>query len=199
MKTWLLAAALAIGSLHAEDMNPSNLKTAVVGGGCFWCTEAVYQTVPGIEAVVSGYAGGAVKNPTYAEVCRGDTGHAEVIQISYDPARISYRKIIDLFWMAHDPTTLNRQGNDEGTQYRSIVLYSTPEEKEIAEASMKKAQLHFKAPIVTEIEPLETFYPAEKYHQDFYKNNPTQPYAAAVIPPKLEKFRKAQDKLEDEP
>jgi peptide-methionine (S)-S-oxide reductase len=195
MKIWLLAVALALPQIHAETMNT---KTAVVGGGCFWCTEAVYQEVPGIESVVSGYAGGATKNPTYESVCSGGTGHAEVIQITYDPARISYRKIIDLFWMAHDPTTLNRQGNDVGTQYRSIILYGTPEEKEIAEKSMAEAQAHFKDPIVTEIKPLEVFHPAEKYHQDFYANNPTQPYAAAVIPPKLEKFRKAQDKLKDE-
>jgi peptide-methionine (S)-S-oxide reductase len=147
---------------------------------------------------VSGYAGGTMKNPTYEDVCTGDTGHAEVIQITYDPAKISYRKIIDLFWMAHDPTTPNRQGNDEGTQYRSIILYQTPEEKEAAVQSMKEAQPHFKGAIVTEIKPLEAFYPAENYHQDFYKNNPDQPYAAAVIPPKLEKFRKAQDKLKDE-
>lgn len=195
MKIWLLAAALALPQIHAETMNT---KTAVVGGGCFWCTEAVYQEVPGIESVVSGYAGGTTKNPSYEQVCSGDTGHAEVIQINYDPAKISYRKIIDLFWDAHDPTTLNRQGNDVGTQYRSIILYGSPEEKQIAEQSMAAAQAHFKAPIVTEIKPLEVFYPAEKYHQDFYANNPNQPYAAAVIPPKLEKFRKAQDKLKDE-
>lgn len=197
MKIWFLAAALAAAAIRAEDMNPSS-KTAVVGGGCFWCTEAVYQEVPGIESVVSGYAGGTTKNPSYEEVCTGRTGHAEVIQITYDPAKISYKKIIDLFWMAHDPTTLNRQGNDAGTQYRSIILYGTPEEKEIAEKSKAEAQAHFSDPIVTEIKPLEVFYPAEKYHQDFYAKNPNQPYAAAVIPPKLEKFRKAQDKLRDE-
>jgi len=197
MKIWFLAAAAALSNIHAEDMSISQ-KTAVVGGGCFWCTEAVYQTVPGIVSVVSGYAGGTTKNPTYAEVCTGDTGHAEVIQITYDPAKISYRKIIDLFWMAHDPTTLNRQGNDEGTQYRSIILYQTPEEREISMQSKDAAQKDFKDPIVTEIKPLETFYPAEKYHQDFYANNPDNPYAAAVIPPKLEKFRKAEDKLKAE-
>lgn len=195
MKPWLLAAALLLPYLEAKDMNT---KTAVVGGGCFWCTEAVYQDVPGIISVVSGYAGGTTPNPTYEQVCSGRTGHAEVIQITYDPAKISYQKIIDLFWFAHDPTTLNRQGNDVGTQYRSVILFQSPEEKEIAEKSKITAQKDFAKPIVTEIEPLQTFYPAEQYHQDFYNRNPNQPYAAAVIPPKLEKFRKAQDKLKAE-
>ncbi|MGH8047025.1 MAG: peptide-methionine (S)-S-oxide reductase MsrA [Chthoniobacterales bacterium] len=175
-----------------------NTKTAVIGGGCFWCTEAVYENVPGIQSVVSGYAGGTTKDPTYEEVCTGRTGHAEVIQITYDPAKISYEKIIDLFWHAHDPTTLNRQGNDTGTQYRSIILYGTPGEKAAAEKSLEAARKDFKDPIVTEIKPLEKFYPAEKYHQDFYANNPDNPYAAAVIPPKLEKFRKAEDNLKSE-
>lgn len=192
MKSWLLAAAVALSTVQAEDMNPSH-KTAVVGGGCFWCTEAVYQEVPGIVSVESGYAGGSTKNPTYHEVSAGNTGHAEVIQVTYDPAKISYDKVIDLFWLAHDPTTLNRQGADEGTQYRSIILYQTPEEKAAAEKSKTAAQAHFKAPIVTEIKPLEVFYPAEKYHQNFYENNPSYPYSAAVIAPKLEKFRKAQE------
>lgn len=170
-------------------MNAAEQKTAVVGGGCFWCTEALYQKVPGIESVTSGYAGGSVPNPTYEEVCTGRTGHAEVIQIAYDPAKISYDKIIDLFWQAHDPTTLNRQGNDSGTQYRSVIFYQTDEEKQIAEKSKAAAQANFKNPIVTEISPLTVFYPAEGYHQDFYKNNPANPYNQAVIKPKLEKFK----------
>jgi len=195
MKLWLLAAALASVQpvLHAETMTP-NAKTAVLGGGCFWCVEAIYEGVPGIESVVSGYAGGTTKNPTYEEVCTGRTGHAEVVQITYDPAKISYEKIIDLFWQAHDPTTLNRQGADSGTQYRSIILTQNDEERAAAEKSKAAAQKDFKDPIVTEIKPLEVFYPAEKYHQNFYKNNPSYPYSAAVIEPKLEKFRKAQDK-----
>jgi len=195
MKLWLLAAALASVQpvLHAETMTP-NAKTAVLGGGCFWCVEAIYEGVPGIESVVSGYAGGTTKNPTYEEVCTGRTGHAEVVQITYDPTKISYEKIIDLFWQAHDPTTLNRQGADSGTQYRSIILTQNDEERATAEKSKAAAQKDFKDPIVTEIKPLEVFYPAEKYHQDFYKNNPSYPYSAAVIEPKLEKFRKAQDK-----
>lgn len=195
MKLWLLAAALASIQpvTHAETMT-ANSKTAVLGGGCFWCVEAMYEGVPGIEAVVSGYAGGTTKNPTYDQVCTGRTGHAEVVQITYDPAKISYEKIIDLFWQAHDPTTLDRQGADSGTQYRSIILTQDDDERAIAEKSKAAAQKDFKDPIVTEIKPLEVFYPAEKYHQDFYKNNPSYPYSEAVIEPKLEKFRKAQDK-----
>jgi peptide-methionine (S)-S-oxide reductase len=167
-------------------------KTAVLGGGCFWCVEAMYQTVPGIDKVESGYAGGTKENPTYEEVCTGRTGHAEVVQISYDPEKISYEKIIDLFWKAHDPTTLNRQGADSGTQYRSIILYQTDEERQIAEKSKAAAQEDFKSPIVTEIAPLKAFYPAEKYHQDFFQNNPSHPYNQAVTAPKVEKFEKAQ-------
>ncbi len=169
-------------------------KTAVIGGGCFWCTEALYSEVPGIVSVVSGFAGGTTPNPTYEDVCRGQTGHAEVVQITYDPTQISYEKIIDLFWKAHDPTTLNRQGADSGTQYRSIILYQTPDERTEAEKSKAAAQKDFKDPIVTEIKPLDVFYPAEQHHQDFYKNNPNYGYSEAVIAPKLEKFRKAQDK-----
>lgn len=190
----LAFAVAAVASFaQAKDMNASS-KTAVVGGGCFWCVEALYQGVPGIESVVSGYAGGATPNPTYEEVCTGRTGHAEVVQITYDPAKTSYEKVIDLFWKAHDPTTLNRQGADAGTQYRSIILTQNDEERAIAEKSKAAAQKDLKEPIVTEIKPLEVFYPAEKYHQDFYQNNPNYPYSAAVIEPKLEKFRKAQDK-----
>jgi peptide-methionine (S)-S-oxide reductase len=189
-----VALASLTSTLTAADMN-SSTKTAVVGGGCFWCTEAMYHSVPGVLSVVSGYAGGTTPHPTYEQVCSGNTGHAEVVQITYDPSKISYEKIIDLFWKAHDPTTLNRQGADTGTQYRSIILYQTDEERQIAEKSKAAAQKDYKDPIVTEIKPLDTFWPAEKYHQDFYENNPNYPYSAAVIEPKLEKFRKAtQDK-----
>ncbi len=167
-------------------------ESAVVGGGCFWCVEAVYQTVPGIEAVVSGYAGGTVENPTYEQVCTGRTGHAEVVRIDFDPAKITYEKVIDLFWKAHDPTTLNRQGADAGTQYRSIILYASEEQKAVAEKSRTAAQKDFKTPIVTEIVPLKAFYPAEEYHQDFYQNNPGHPYNQAVTRPKVEKFKQAQ-------
>lgn len=165
---------------------------ATLGGGCFWCVEAVYETVPGILSVTSGYAGGDVPNPTYEQICTGRTGHAEVVRIEFDPSKITYEQVIDLFWDAHDPTTLNRQGPDAGPQYRSIILYEDESQKGIAEKSKKAAQARFKDPIVTEVVPLEAFYPAEKYHQDFYQNNPNYPYSRAIIRPKLEKFQKGQ-------
>jgi peptide-methionine (S)-S-oxide reductase len=171
------------------------LDTATLGGGCFWCTEAIYQMLPGVKSVKSGYAGGQKENPTYKEVCTGQTGHAEVIQIQYDPKVVSYEKIIETFWEAHDPTTLNRQGNDSGTQYRSIILYNSPAEKAAAEKSKAEAQKHFTSAIVTEIVPLTKFYPAEDYHQDFYRSNPNQGYCRAVIRPKVEKF---ENKLKTE-
>ncbi|HEY5778769.1 MAG TPA: peptide-methionine (S)-S-oxide reductase MsrA [Terrimicrobiaceae bacterium] len=165
---------------------------ATLGGGCFWCVEAVYETVPGILSVTSGYAGGDVPNPTYEQICTGRTGHAEVVRIEFDPSKITYEQVIDLFWDAHDPTTLNRQGPDAGPQYRSIILYEDESQKVVAEKSKKAAQARFKDPIVTEVVPLEAFYPAEKYHQDFYQNNPNYPYSRAIIRPKLEKFQKGQ-------
>jgi peptide-methionine (S)-S-oxide reductase len=187
VKAWIfLAAVLAFSSMKAEQKT----ARATVGGGCFWCVEAVYQMVPGVLAVTSGYAGGDVPNPTYEQICTGRTGHAEVVQIEFDLEKISYEKVIDLFWKAHDPTTLNRQGPDTGPQYRSIILYENEEEKAIAEKSKKTAQAEFRDPIVTEIVPLKAFYPAEGYHQDFYKNNPNYPYSRAIIRPKLEKFEK---------
>ena len=164
---------------------------ATLGGGCFWCVEAVYQTVPGIGRVISGYAGGQAPSHTYEQVCTGRTGHAEVVQVEFDPDKISYEQIIDLFWKAHDPTTLNRQGGDVGTQYRSIILYEDEAQKAAAERSKSAAQAHFMDPIVTEIETLKVFYPAEKYHQDFYENNPDYPYSRTIIRPKLEKLEKA--------
>jgi peptide-methionine (S)-S-oxide reductase len=166
-------------------------EKATLGGGCFWCVEAVYETLPGILSVTSGYAGGQTENPTYEDICTGKTGHAEVVQIEYDPAKISYERIIDLFWEAHDPTTLNRQGADTGTQYRSIILTSDDAQKKAAEESKDRAQAKFKSPIVTEIVPLEKFYPAEDYHQDFYRENPMHPYNLAVTRPKLKKFQAA--------
>lgn len=166
-------------------------EKAILGGGCFWCVEAVYQGRPGIQSVVSGYAGGTVPDPTYEQVCSGRTGHAEVVEITFDPAQISYRQIVDLFWDAHDPTTLNRQGADVGTQYRSIIVALTPEQRTEAEASKTAAAPKFKNPIVTEIVDSTTFYPAEGYHQDFYERNPNHPYNRAVITPKLEKLKAA--------
>ena len=164
-------------------------QVITLGGGCFWCVEAVYERLPGIISVTSGYAGGRTENPTYEEVCSGNTGHAEVVQIEYDPGKISYEKIVDLFWDAHDPTTLNRQGADVGTQYRSIILTQNEEEARIAKESKDRAQGKLKSPIVTEIAPLKTFYPAEDHHQDFYRENPMHPYNMAVIRPKLEKLK----------
>ena len=164
-------------------------EKATLGGGCFWCVEAVYERLPGILSVTSGYAGGQTENPTYEQIGTGKTGHAEVVQIEYDPDKISYEKIIDLFWDAHDPTTLNRQGADVGTQYRSIILTANDDEARIAKESRDRAQGEFKSPIVTEIVPLEKFYPAEDYHQDFYRENPMHPYNMAVIRPKLQKLK----------
>jgi peptide-methionine (S)-S-oxide reductase len=160
----------------------------VVGGGCFWCVEAVYDGVPGVLDVESGYAGGTVENPSYEDVCSGRTGHAEVVRISYDSALTNDEKLLELFWKAHDPTTLNRQGADEGTQYRSVILYANDKQRDAAVASKSKAQQSFQNTIVTEISPLTTFYPAEKYHQDFYEKNPQHPYNQAVIRPKLDKL-----------
>ena len=182
-----LALLLAVATLHAES-EPMKTETAILGGGCFWCVEAVYERMPGIISVTSGYAGGQTDNPTYEDICTGKTGHAEVVKIEYDPEKISYDKIIDLFWDAHDPTTLNRQGADVGTQYRSIILTQNDGQQRIAKESMDRAQAKFKSPIVTEIVPLEKFYPAEDHHQDFYRENPMHPYNMAVIRPKLEKL-----------
>ena len=181
-------------------MNSTNQsEIATVGGGCFWCTEAIFQMLPGVKSVASGYAGGAKENPTYKEVCSGNTGHAEVIQVEYDPNVVSYDKILETFWQAHDPTTMNRQGNDAGTQYRSIILYSNEAQKKAAEKSKGEAQKHFSSPIVTQIVPLGKFYKAEDYHQDYYHSNPNQPYCRAIIQPKVEKFEKKLKQHEEAP
>lgn len=170
----------------------SNSRTglATLGGGCFWCIEAVFETIDGVKAVTSGYAGGTKENPTYKEVCSGKTGHAEVVQIEYDPENISYEEILDIFWKAHDPTTLNRQGADVGSQYRSIILFHNEKQKEIAEISKQKLQDsgYYSDPLVTEIQPLSKFYPAEEYHQDYYAKNPYAGYCSIVIRPKLQKL-----------
>ncbi len=168
------------------------MEKATFGGGCFWCVEAVFERMKGVKSVESGYAGGHVENPTYQQVTTGKTGHAEVAQIEYDPDEIGYEELLEIFFKTHDPTTLNRQGNDVGTQYRSIILYHNEEQKDVAEKV--KARLEesgeYKQPIVTEIKPLGTFYEAEDYHQDYYKNNPNQAYCRIVIAPKLEKAEK---------
>jgi peptide-methionine (S)-S-oxide reductase len=193
----MLLGSAAAGLAQTKNMNNStnHLETATLGGGCFWCTEAVFQMLPGVKSVKSGYAGGTKENPTYKEVCSGDTGHAEVIQITFDPKVVSYDKVLKTFWQVHDPTTLNRQGADAGTQYRSIILYNSEAQKAAAEKSKAEAQKHFSKPIVTKIVPLKKFYPAEDYHQDYYRSNPNQPYCRAVIQPKVEKF---EEKLKGE-
>lgn len=187
----LLRLPQAVEAQTNSNMQQTNgTEIATLGGGCFWCTEAIYQMLPGVSKVVSGYAGGHIENPTYKEVCSGTTGHAEVIQVHFDPAKISFDKILETFWQAHDPTTLNRQGADVGTQYRSAIFYSTEAQKAAAERSKVSAQKEFKDPIVTQIAPLTKFYPAEDYHQDYYRQNPNQGYCRAVIRPKVEKFEK---------
>ncbi len=161
---------------------------AVFGGGCFWCVEAVYERIDGVVSVISGYAGGKTENPGYYDVTSGKTGHAEVVKIIYDAKQVSYEELLELFWKAHNPTTLNRQGADVGTQYRSIILYTTDKEREIAEASIQEQATKFVDPIVTELEKLDVFYDAEEYHQDYYEKNPNAAYCALVIAPKLRKL-----------
>ena len=171
----------------------AQFDTATIAGGCFWCTEAVFKRVQGVQSVVSGYAASQVKNPSYQQVCSGSTGAAEAIQITYDPSIISYENLLEIFWQVHDPTTLNRQGNDAGTQYRSGIYYHNDEQKQVALASkeaLEKAGT-YKNPVVTEIEPFTNFYPAENYHNDYYDQNRSQPYCFLVIDPKVKKFMKS--------
>lgn len=197
----LTATGLAMGQnktmkTSASEKTTNRTELATVAGGCFWCIEAVFERLEGVKSVTSGYAGGHTKNPTYEQVCSGTTGHAEVAQIEFDPGRISYEQLLEVFWNAHDPTTLNRQGPDSGTQYRSAIFYHNEAQKLAAEKSRKAAQAHFTAPIVTEIVPLTNFYKAENYHQDYFRNNPHAPYCRVVIQPKLDKLQK---KLESGP
>jgi peptide-methionine (S)-S-oxide reductase len=184
---------------HTDD---SKFNTATFGSGCFWCSEAIFERVKGVTSVTSGYAGGSIPNPIYEAVSSGKTGHAEVIQITYDPKIVSYDELLEIFWKTHDPTTLNRQGADVGTQYRSVIFYHDDTQKNKAEnykSELTKAGI-WKAPIVTEISPLTKFYEAEKYHQDYYEQNPNQGYCAFVITPKLDKFEKIfKDKLKAHP
>lgn len=176
----------------APPKPPEGLELATFGSGCFWCTEAVFQQLKGVHSVVSGYSGGHVKDPSYEEVCFGTTGHAEVIQVAYDPKVVSYADLLEVFWKTHDPTTPNRQGNDVGTQYRSAIFYHTDEQRKEAEHYKKKLDesAAFRAPVVTEITKFANFYPAEDYHQNYYQDNPRQGYCSAIIRPKVEKFRK---------
>lgn len=171
-------------------------EKALLGGGCFWCIEAVYRRVKGVKSAVSGYAGGAMPDPDYRSVCSGATGHAEVVEVIFDPEVITFGEILEIFWVIHDPTTLNRQGADTGTQYRSVIYYGNETQKKEAEASIAEAQAHFADPIVTELSPAPSFYPAEGYHQNYYNLNSGQGYCQVVIAPKIEKFmRKFTEKV----
>ena len=185
-------------TVASTSSSAPGLRLATFGGGCFWCTEAVFRRLEGVASVESGYSGGTVQNPTYKQVCGGDTGHAEVIQVLYDPTKVPYEDLLEIFWKTHDPTTKDRQGNDSGSQYRSIVLTHDDEQRRVAEDL--KARLDaagvFEAPIVTEIVPFERFWKAEGYHQDYFADNPNQPYCRAVVGPKVAKFEKVfKDRL----
>jgi peptide-methionine (S)-S-oxide reductase len=168
------------------------LETATLGGGCFWCVEAVYREAAGVTSVVSGYMGGQRPNPSYEQVCSGATGHVEVVQLTFDPDAISFRDILEVFFATHDPTMLNRQGNDSGTQYRSVIFYHSPEQEAVAEDIIRELTVEkaFGDPIVPAVEPATEFYPAEDYHQQYFENHPSQPYCAFVVAPKVQKFRK---------
>lgn len=166
------------------------MKTIVLGGGCFWCLDAIYKKVEGVTNIESGYAGGHTDSPTYNEVCGGQTGHAEVVRLTYDENKIDLKNLLRIFFEVHDPTTMNAQGGDIGTQYRSVIFYSSPEDESVIKSAVEEAQNNFKNKIVTEVSPLPAFYMAEEYHQDYYAKNPNQPYCVAVISPKLEKFLK---------
>ena len=175
-----------------DNTRPDGKASATLAGGCFWCLEAVYVELEGVGKVVSGYAGGAIPNPSYEQVCSGRTGHAEIVQVTFDPGVVTYEDLLGVFFTIHDPTTLNRQGNDVGTQYRSAIFYHDDEQKAAAEQAIREitdARI-WSRPIVTEIVPLTDFYPAEAYHQDYFKNNPYQPYCQVVVAPKVAKFRK---------
>ncbi len=191
----VLAAGLLISNTTAAQERkaagePRKTELATFGGGCFWCMEALFERFNGVKAVTSGYAGGKTPNPNYKQVCTGETGHAEVVQVEYEPNTISYDQLLEIFWDVHNPTTLNRQGADEGTQYRSVILYHNEAQKKAAEQSRKTATAHSQVPIVTEIVPLTKFYPAEDYHQDYFRKNPNVPYCTYIISPKLQKLEK---------
>lgn len=189
-----VAVCFVVRALSIRIVCPivSTTATATLGGGCFWCLEAVYQEVDGVESVVSGYAGGDVSDPSYQQVCTGSTGHAEVVQLEYDPTIIGYRDLLEIFFTIHNPTTKDQEGPDVGSQYRSIILHHSEEQKETAQSLIEdlEAEGVFPDPIVTEVEPLETFYPAEEKHQNYYRSNPSQPYCQSVISPKVSKLRK---------
>jgi peptide-methionine (S)-S-oxide reductase len=190
MKTVLLSALLCAFSFPMTSFAETKTETLVLGGGCFWCLDATYRLMPGVKDVVSGYAGGSTAHPSYEAVCSGATGHAEVVKIEYDPAQVTLEKLLEFFWTIHDPTTLNAQGNDHGTQYRSIILYANETQKAAAEKSKAAAQKKFSDDIVTEIVPLREFYAAEDYHQDYFRKNPTAGYCRYVVKGKVDKAKK---------
>jgi peptide-methionine (S)-S-oxide reductase len=181
------------GAFSGIESGMSNLETAVFGGGCFWCIEAVFNRMTGVKAAESGYMGGTTENPTYQQVCTGKTGHAEVVRVTFDPQLVSYRELLDVFFTVHDPTSLNRQGNDRGTQYRSVIFYDSEEQRREAEQAIAEltAAHEYPDPVVTAVEPASKFYLAEGYHQDYYTRNTGQPYCRVVIAPKLKKFQQA--------
>ena len=185
-----LIALLALGLLVPVSMNAAQTQTLVLGGGCFWCTDAAYKLLPGVVHITCGYAGGTTPNPSYEDVCAHTTGHAEVIKIEFDPSKVSLGELLDYFWNVHNPTQVGGQGNDEGPQYRSVILYQGDAQKAAAEASRAKAQAIFRDPITTEIVPLTTFWPAEDYHQDYFEKHPDQGYCRFVIAPKIKKLQK---------
>jgi peptide-methionine (S)-S-oxide reductase len=205
-KTIILACLTFTGTLFSQNSNAnkkmtqSNFETITLGGGCYWCVEAVYENLKGVKSVVSGFSGGKILNPTYEEVCSGTTGHAEVVQITFDKTVTNLDEIFKVFFTVHDPTTLNRQGADKGTQYRSVIFYNNDEQKKEAQsiiAELKNAKV-YDNPIVTTLEPFTKFYKAEDYHQNYYANNKSQPYCQMVIQPKIEKFEKVfKDKLKN--
>ncbi|MGV8137581.1 MAG: peptide-methionine (S)-S-oxide reductase MsrA [Mangrovibacterium sp.] len=188
----ILLSGLYIQPLAQSKSKPANMEFATLGGGCFWCTEAIYKELKGVVSVTSGYSGGDVVNPSYREVCTGRTGHAEVIEIEFDPSVISFSELLEVFFSTHDPTTLNRQGGDVGTQYRSVIFYHNPEQKKTADSVIDHLNQDsvFGKPVVTEVVKWKNFFPAEDYHQDYFENNPLQSYCQVVIVPKIEKFRK---------
>lgn len=198
----LIPSELKSSTLHNKNMEMKNTETkiAVFAGGCFWCTEAIFSQLKGVQKVISGYSGGKVAHPTYDQVCTGTTGHAECTQITYDPGQVSFAELLEVFWMTHDPTTLNRQGADSGTQYRSAIFYTDEDQKQEAiayKAKLEKEKI-WSDPIVTEITKFEKFYPAEDYHQAYYKSNSNEGYCRIVITPKIEKFKKIfADKLKE--
>ncbi|MDV3556915.1 peptide-methionine (S)-S-oxide reductase [Elizabethkingia anophelis] len=200
-KVFFLILSLLLVSCQGQEKRKSTVKQnkmenklayATIGGGCFWCVESYFNMLKGVDSVISGYSGGHKANPTYEEVCTGDTGHAEVVQIAYDPAVISYKQLMEVFLFLHDPTQLNRQGNDIGTQYRSVVFYNSEEQKKETEEALKEseAKQQWNGKYVTQVVPFEKFWPAEAYHQGYYKENPNQPYCSAVVGPKIQKFKK---------